>query len=68
MPARKDGVSPGSRKSRDKSSRMETDAKGPAENRRLILLISVNCDFGAKPDPAAEPISQEQRKAPEISS
>jgi hypothetical protein len=32
----------------------------------LILLISEKGDLGAKPDPAADPINHEQRKAPAI--
>jgi hypothetical protein len=68
IPVRKEGVSPGFRKSLDNNSIRIMEKRGPVENSRLIFLISVKDDRGAKPDPAAEPISHEQRKAPAISS
>ena len=63
---RNEGVSPGFRKSRDNNNKRISEKNGPNEKYRFILPVSERGDLGAKRDPAADPINQEQRKAPAI--
>ena len=68
MLIRKEGVSPDSRKSRDRSIRRSVETKGLTEKIRLIFRISLRFDLPARAAPAAEAISQDPRNTPVISS
>ena len=68
IPARNDGVSPGSKKSLDKKINSTNEMKGVNEKMRLILFISFMGDFPANEAPIPDAINQEPRNVPAISS
>jgi hypothetical protein len=68
MLTRKEGVSPLSMKSLEKSSIINRETKGAIEKIRLIFRISFSPDFPAMAAPADDVISHEPRKTPAISS
>jgi hypothetical protein len=68
MLAAKPGVSPDSRKRRDKRIKRKMEIIWLAEKARLIFLISLIPDLPAIADPAAEAMSHDPKKMPVMSS
>ena len=68
IPAKNEGVSPGLKKSLDKTISSTNEMNGVIEKMRLVLFISFIGDLPANEAPIADPINQEPRNVPVISS